>query len=74
MRWVAFANQSPASRAEDARHERLRVSIVKWEPARLHLHHDPVAGQEHVIRRWQRETVRQRPVRHDRFACSKLSR
>ena len=28
--------------------EGLRVAIGEWEPARLHLHHDPMAGAEGV--------------------------
>ena len=37
---------------EDVRHERLRVAIVKREPARLDLDHDPVPRQEDMVRGW----------------------
>ena len=37
------------------------------EPRRLHLHHDAVARQEHVIRRRQGELVRQRCIYLDRL-------
>ena len=45
-------------RPENVRHERLRISIVQREPARLDLHHDSVPGQKHVVRRRQRESCR----------------
>ncbi len=51
---------------EDARHERLRIAIVQREPARLHLDHDPVSREKHVVRGRQREAVQQRPVGRDR--------
>src|SRR5215213_2529228 len=54
-------------RPEDALHECLRVAIVKWEPARLDLHHDAVTRQEHVIRCRQFETIFQRLIGCDRF-------
>jgi hypothetical protein len=34
---------------EDVGHKGLRVAIVEREPARLDLHHDPVAGQEYMV-------------------------
>src|SRR5947207_11715543 len=40
-----------SSDLKDVRHERLRIAVVEWEQARLHLHHDPVARQEHMIDR-----------------------
>ena len=61
-------------RPEDVRHERLRIAIVEREPARLDLHHDPVAGQEHVVRRRQREPVEQRRVGGDGLRGSRGSR
>ena len=36
-------------RVHDVLHVRLRVPVVQREQRRLHLHHDPVARQEHVI-------------------------
>src|SRR5438552_1327841 len=54
---------------EDVRNEGLRVAIIKWKPARLDLHHYPVAREEHVVRRRQDELVAQRLVRRDRFRC-----
>ena len=61
-------------RAEDVRHEGLRIAIVEREPARLHLHHDAVARQEDVVRRRQREAVRQRLVGGDRLRRARSSR
>src|SRR5437899_12910657 len=43
----------------------LRIAVVEREPARLNLHHDAVAGQEHVIRRGKREAIEQRLVRRE---------
>src|SRR6185312_3655023 len=42
---------------EDVRHVGLRIAVVEREPARLHLHHDAVAGAEHVVCRGQLEAV-----------------
>src|SRR5258708_30104289 len=50
---------------EYIRHERLRITVVQREPARLYLHHDPVAGQKHVVGRGQGETVQQRLIGGD---------
>jgi len=50
---------------ENVGDERLRIAVVKWEPARLDLHHDPVAGQEDVVRGRQVELVEQRLVGGD---------
>jgi hypothetical protein len=47
-------------RKENIPHERLGVAIVERKPTRLHLHHDPVSRQEHVIHGRQDEFVRQR--------------
>ena len=47
---------------EDIGYEGLRIAVIEREPAGLDLHHDAVAGQEDVIRIWQRELVRQRLV------------
>ena len=49
-------------RPEDVGHEGLRIAIVKREPARLDLHHDPVAGQEDVVRGRQIEFVDRKSV------------
>src|SRR3954467_9920977 len=52
---------------EDVLHECLRVAIVKWEPARLDLHHDAVTREKDVIRRRQSETIFQRLISCDCF-------
>ena len=44
-------------RQEDVRHKGLRIAVVQREPARLDLHGDAVAGQEHVVGVRQREAV-----------------
>ena len=44
-------------RPEDILDERLRIAIVKWEPARLHLNHDSMAGQKDVIGRRQTPAI-----------------
>src|SRR5207249_6537904 len=54
---------------EGVRNEGLRVAIIERKPARLDLHHDPVPGKEHVIRRRQDELVRQRLVGRNRLWC-----
>ena len=59
---------------EDIGDERLRVAVIQREPGGLHLHHDPVPRQEHVVDRWQDELVRQWFVRHDRLVAARLSR
>src|SRR5437763_16657607 len=51
---------------EDIRDERLRITVVKREPARLDLHHDSVPRPKNMIGRRQGETVQQRPVRLER--------
>src|SRR6185503_20631970 len=57
----------PGFGPEDALHERLRVPVVKREPARLNLHHDSMPGQKDVIRGRQRKPVFQRLIGYDRF-------
>ena len=42
---------------EDIRHEGLRVAVIERKPARLDLHHDPMAGQEHVVGGRQGEAI-----------------
>src|SRR3984885_8418772 len=34
---------------ENIGHEGLGVAVVEREPTRLHLHHDPVTGQEYMV-------------------------
>src|SRR5512133_3660159 len=48
---------------EDVGHEGLGVAVIEGEPAGLHLHHDAVARQEHVVGRGQGEAVDQGFVR-----------
>src|SRR5713226_3291149 len=50
---------------ENVGNESLRIAVVEGEPARLNLHHDAVAAQEHVIRRGEREAIEQRLVRRE---------
>src|SRR5277367_4906385 len=45
---------------ENVRDEGLRIAVVQWEPARLHLHHDAMAGQKDMVRRRQIEAVKKR--------------
>src|SRR4029078_5565666 len=52
---------------EDVRNERLGIPVVEREPARLHLHHDPVARQEDMVRGRKRELVEKRLARRDRL-------
>src|SRR5437588_11960824 len=54
-------------RKHDIRHKLLWIPVVQREPARLHLDHDPVTGQENVIRVWQCPLVEERFVGLDRF-------
>ncbi len=56
---------------ENVGDERLRIAVVKREPARLDLHHDAVAGQEDVIRGGQREAIEKRLVWHECFGSFK---
>src|SRR5262249_30173776 len=44
-------------RVKNIRNVSLRVAIVQWKPARLDLHHDPVARQEHMIDSREHEAV-----------------
>src|SRR5512147_543700 len=45
------------TRLEYVGHEALRVSVVEREPGTLHLHHDAMPLQEHVIVRVQADDV-----------------
>ena len=47
---------------EDVGDERLRIAVIEREPARLDLHHDSMAGQEHMVRVRQHELVGQRLI------------
>ena len=49
-------------RPEDAGDVLLRVAVVEGEPARLHLHHDPMPRAEDVVRVGQGEAVGERLV------------
>src|SRR5882757_1193778 len=52
---------------EDVVHVGLRVPVVQRKPARLHLHHDAVSRQEHMIGGRQRETKDLPLIRGDRL-------
>src|SRR3979409_2091641 len=52
---------------EDVLDERLGISIVKREPARLDLNHDPVARQKYVVGCRQGPAIQQGLVSRDRF-------
>src|SRR3954452_15309257 len=52
---------------ENIRDEGLRIAVIEWEPARLHLHHNAVPGQKDVISGWQVEPVQQRLARSNRL-------
>ena len=45
---------------EDVGHEALRIAVIKREQARLHLHHDAVAGGKDMVHMRQAELVVQR--------------
>src|SRR5579862_3882677 len=62
-RLLIIARLSP----ENIRDERLWIPIIQWKPAGLDLHHQAMAGQEHVICVWQLETIEQRLPCRDRF-------
>src|SRR5882724_13652987 len=47
---------------QDVGHKGLRVTVVQWEPTRLHLHHQAVPRQENVIVRRELEFVGERRV------------
>src|SRR2546427_818470 len=59
----------PGFGPENCRHEGLGVAVVQRKPARLYLDHDPVAGQENMVRRRQSKAVKQRLVGHDGLRC-----
>src|SRR5260370_32176464 len=52
---------------EDIRDKRLRIPVVKREPARLDLHHDAVPRPKNMISRRQGETVKERRVLRNRL-------
>src|SRR5262245_27545910 len=52
---------------KDTRDKRLRVPVVKREPARLDLHHDSVPRPKNMIGRRQGETVLERRVWRNRL-------
>src|SRR5581483_4374805 len=54
-------------RPKDIRHEGLWIAVVKREPARMDLNHDPVSWQENVVRSRQSEPIEQRLVWRNRF-------
>ena len=54
-------------RPEDAPHKSLRVAVIQREPARVHLHHDLVAGQEDAVCGWQLESVEKRLIHFERL-------
>src|SRR5437763_156247 len=45
----------------------MRIAVIQRKPTGLNLHHDPVAGEENVVRCGQVETVDQRFVGRQRF-------
>ena len=47
---------------EDVGHIGLRVTIVEWKPARLHLHQNAMTGKKDVVRVGQVEAIRLRRV------------
>src|SRR5216684_48931 len=56
---------------ENVVNESLRIAVVEREPAGLNLHHDAMAGEEHVIGGGKREAIEQRLVRRQSFWCFK---
>src|ERR1700738_2257552 len=50
-------------REQDVLHEDLRIPVIKRKPARLHLDHDAVARQEHMVRVGEVEAVEQGFIR-----------
>lgn len=48
---------------EDIRYVALRVAVVQWKQAGLHLHHDAVSSEERMVDIWEVETVQQRLIR-----------
>ena len=58
--------------AVDAGHELLRIPIDDREPGRLHLHHQPVPFQEHVVVVPERDRPFHRLPCRQWHGCSKL--
>src|SRR6202021_1849720 len=52
---------------KDIVHVGLRVSVIQGKPARLHLHHNAVSRQEHMIGGRQREAENLLLIGRDRF-------
>src|SRR5215831_9679413 len=52
---------------ENVANERLRIAVVQREPGGLNLYHDAMSREENVVRMWQRELIKERSVRRDRF-------
>src|SRR5580698_6841412 len=52
---------------ENICYERLRIAVIERKPARLDLHHDPVARKEYVVCRREGEVIQEGRTGRNRF-------